>query len=540
MVKLLRESAAQHLRSGAPDAARRQLARALQEPPAFEERADVLYELGCASLLTEPANTVNHLRDALDEAEDSQLRQRIVVRLAQVLAHSNRHGDASAVLAAEIAVAPDARTRLRLQADQFMWDAFRADEPDSPARSRRLTKLADRLTGRDLTERYIIGMRAWDATMRGEHVDTVLHHTRRALGEELSWTYEDRGFELPVVVALTYMYADRPGRAEELFAQGTAELERQGWRGAHLSFAYSLLGYIRYRRGRLSEAEDYARAGLRLAERVGRRTPVHWYAVTILIEVLLARGRVEEAWTLAGRHDLGQTYPEAVVFPDSQTVYAELLLARGDRKGAIAELEEVGRRLTPRGITNPSWCPWQLHLARAEAPDNPEKARALAEEAVRRARAFGAPSAIGQALRLAAPVTGTGLEEAVEWLSASPAGYELACAQVALGTEQRRTDLLHEALETAVACGADSLAVTAREALTAAGARPRPPLTGEGVLTAREEQAARLIAGGEPAVKVAAALATDEGEVARLLSAVCRKLGTDVGGLKDALPEIQP
>ncbi|MCB5170014.1 AAA family ATPase [Streptomyces bambusae] len=539
VVKLLRASAEEHMRAGAPDAARRPLQRALQEPPAFEDRAEVLFELGKASLLTEPANTANHFRTALEEAaeENTVLRQKIVIRLAQVLAHSNRHGDASAALAAEIAVAPDARARLRLQSEQFMWDAFRSDEPDSPARSRKLRSLADHLAGRDLTERYIIGMRAWDATLRGEPVETVLHHARRALGDEFSWVHEDRGFEVPAVVAMTYMYADRPGRAEELFAAGTAELERQGWRGAHLSFAYSLLGYIRFRRGRLVEAEDYARAGLRLAERVGRKTPVHWYAVTILIETLLARGRADEAWELAREHQFGHPFAEAMVFPDSQTVYAELLLARGDRKAAVAELEAVGRRLTPRGIVNPSWCPWQLHLAQAEAVDNPGKARELAEEAVRRARAFGAPSAIGQALRMAAAVTGEGLEEAVEWLSSSPAGYELACAQVALGTELRRTDILHEGLETAVACGADGLAGRAREALSAVGARPRPPLTGEGVLTAREEQAARLIAKGEPVVKVAAALATDEQEVARLLSAVYRKLGTDVAGLGDALPE---
>ncbi|MCB5182507.1 ATP-binding protein, partial [Streptomyces antimicrobicus] len=435
VVRTLREAAAENLRAGAPEAARRQLARALREPPAFDERAAVLYELGCASLLTEPANTVNHLRDALAEPfDDPGLRQGIVIRLAQVLAHTDRLAEASATLGGEIPRTRDPRARLRLQAEQFMWDAFRADEPDSPARSRRLARLADRLTGRDLTERYVIGLRAWDATLRGEPAEVALGHAARALGEHgLSWAHEDRGFEVPVLVALTYLYADRPDRAEELFEAGTAEFERQGWRGAHLSFAYSLRAYIRYRSGRLPAAEELALAGLRLAERVGRRTPVHWYAVTILIEILLARGRVDQAWQLAREHDYGEPFPAAVVFPDSQTVHAALLLARGERKAAAAELEAVGRRLTPRGIQNPSWCPWQLHLAQALAPDEPERARSLAEDAVRRARAFGAPSAIGQALRLAAEVA-TGprrtalLGEAVATLSASPAAYELARA----------------------------------------------------------------------------------------------------------------
>lgn len=274
VVRTLREAAGENLRAGAPDAARRQLARALREPPDFDERAAVLYELGCASLLTEPANTVNHLRAALAEPfDDPALRQGIVIRLAQVLAHSDRLADASESLAREIAQTPDVRARLRLQSEQFMWDAFNAAETDSPARSRRLTRLADRLTGRDLTERYVIALRAWDACLRGEPVDVVLHHAGRVLERPFSWAHEDRGFEVPVLAAMVHMYADRPGRAEELFEAGTAEFERQGWRGAHLSFAYSLRAYIRYRRGRLVEAEELARSGLRLAERVGRRTP---------------------------------------------------------------------------------------------------------------------------------------------------------------------------------------------------------------------------------------------------------------------------
>ncbi|QES51612.1 hypothetical protein DEJ50_30950 [Streptomyces venezuelae] len=541
VVRTLRAAAGENLLAGAPDAARRQLARALREPPGFDERAAVLYELGCASLLTEPATTVNHLRAALAEpSDDPALRQGIVIRLAQVLAHSDRLAEASEALAREIPHTPDVRNRLRLQSEQFMWDAFRADEPDSPARSRRLAKLADRLPGRDLTERYVIGLRAWDATLRGEPVDTVLHHARRALGDRLSWAEPDRGFEVPVLVALTHLYADRPGRAEELFEAGTAEFERQGWRGAHLSFAYSLRAYVRFRRGRLAEAEELTRAGLRLAERVGRRTPVHWYAIAILIEVLLARGRADEAWELAREHEYGEPFPAAVVFPDSQTVYAELLLARGNTKAAAAELEAVGRRLTPRGIQNPSWCPWRLHLARAVAAEDPERARSLAAEALRQARAFGAPSGIGQALRLAAEVVPAPdriplLTESVRLLSASPAGHELACALAALGTESADPDLLARALLTARACGADGLAATLTNTLLSlggtlpSGPAPTEALTGP-------ERAAAARAAARPQVG-----STDSAQAAAVdpvLSSAYLKLGTDHLGLRDALASL--
>lgn len=429
------------------------------------------------------------------------------------------------------------RARLRLQSEQFMWDAFNAAETDSPARSRRLARLADRLTGRDLTERYIIGLRAWDACLRGEPVDVVLHHAGRVLERPFSWAYEDRGFEVPVLAAMVHMYADRPGRAEELFEAGTAEFERHGWRGAHLSFAYSLRAYVRYRRGRLVEAEELARAGLRLAERVGRRTPVHWYAIAILLTTLLARGRPEEAWELAQEHEYGSPFPAAVVFPDSQTVYAELLLSRGETQAAIVELEAVDRRLTPRGIQNPTWCPWQLHLARAVAADDPPRARALADDALRRARAFGAASGIGQALRVAAQVAAPEdraglLQEAVTLLSASPAGYELACALAALGTELRDADLLMQAVVTARECGADGLAAETTHTLLGLGGTLPCGLAWEDGLTEEERQAADLAvrAEKEPVPETVVLPSPDWA-----LSAACRKLGTDRPGLREAL-----
>ncbi|MER5517423.1 AAA family ATPase [Streptomyces sp. NPDC002763] len=473
VVQRLRAAAGETLRAGAPDAACRYLARALREPPSAKDRAAVLYELGSASLLTEPATTVNHLRAALAEPiAEPGLRQNIVYRLSQVLAHSDRLAEASEILAREIRVTGDARVRLRMLSEQFMWDAFRADEPDHPSRSRRLARLADRLQGRDLTERYIIGLRTWDAVQRGEPAQVALRHAERALAGGLGWAESDRGFEVPVLVALAFMYADRPDRTEELFATGTADFERQGWRGAHLSFAYTLHGYVRYRRGRLAEAEDLVRSGLRLAERVGPGTPAHWYAVGTLVQTLLARGRTDEATQVAEDHSFHEPFPAAVVFPDAQTVYGELLLARGLTQDAAAELAAAGRRLEPRGIRNPAWCPWQLHLARAESHDTPDRALATALEAVGRARQFGAPSAIGQALRTAAEVTTgparlTYLKEAVTHLERSPAAYELACALVALGTELQDADHLRRGLETAEGCAADGLADEARAKLVA-------------------------------------------------------------------------
>ncbi|WP_327292540.1 ATP-binding protein [Streptomyces sp. NBC_01198] len=478
VVARLRDAARETLRAGAPESARSYLGRALREPPREGDRAAVLYELGCSSQLLEPSVTVNHLRAALEEPiSDPAMRDGIVFRLSQSLAHSDRLSEAAEVVAHAARTATSARTRLRMQAEQFMWDAFRADEPDSPGRSRRLTRLADRLTGRDLTERYIIGLRAWDATLRGEHTSTVLRHADRALDGGLPWADENWGFEVPALVAMTYMYGDRPERAEELFAVGIADFERQGWRGAHLSFGLLLLGYVRYRQGRLAEAEELARDGLRLAERVGRGTPVQWYSVAVLIEILLARGRTGEAAELAAEYAFREPFPAAVTFPDAQAVHGELLLARGLHERAVAELAAVGRRLDGRGMRNPAWCPWQLHLALAESHVAPERARHTALDAVIRARQYGARSTIGHALLVAAEVSGGPerlklLGEAVSHLEASPSAYQRARALVAHGVALRAAgrpeeaaDRLRRGLETALQCAADGTAEQARTEL---------------------------------------------------------------------------
>lgn len=559
VVAELRQAAREYLGAGAPEAAHRCLGRALREPPTLAERPRVLYELGSSALLHAPAATVNHLRAALEEPElDPALRVLVVCRLAQALGHTGRIGEAARTVELEARRATDTRTRLRMRAELFRWNAFRADEEDSPARSRRLARLVGRLGARGMAGRYLLGLRAWDAMVRGEPRATALAHAEEALGDGLSWTDEEWGFEVPVLVALTFLYCDRPGRAEELFRRGIAECEREGWRGAHLSTGLTLLGYIRYRRGRLSDAGELVRAGLRIADRVGGLDPARWFAPGILIEVLIARGEVDEGERTAARYSCGQVTPHTVVCPDPQTVYAELLLARGLREEAGARLAAVGERLEPRRMRNPAWCPWQLRLAEALSATDQASAARTARAAVERARRFGAPSALGQALHISALVsTGAArlerLREAVAHLERSPASYELASAVVSLGAELRgaglpqdAADSLYRGLAGATRCGALPLAARARGELAAAGLpplrpllqSPHPPLLrddGTETLTATERTAALWVARGTRVADTAHEMDLSEADVRLLLSGVCRKLGTDVGGLPGPL-----
>ncbi|SFC40985.1 ATP-binding protein [Streptomyces aidingensis] len=483
----LLEAAREYVRAGAPESARRCLERALREDPPPPLRAVVLYELGAPALLRDPVVTVNHLRNALAEPGlDPDLRVRIVIRLARALSHCDMPAEAARLMAEEARDATDSRIRLRLHTEHFMQAVFTSDDEKAPARSRWLAQLAHRLPGRDRTERYLFGLRAWDAMVRGEPAEVAVDFAERALGSGLRWTDQDWGFEVPSLVALTFLYCDRVDTAEQMYSDGIAEYERQGWRGVHLSLGYTLLGYIRFRRGRLADGEDFVRAGLRLADRTGTRTHAHWYAVGALIEILIARGRIATAGELGVRHGFCGPFPSAVTIPDARTVHGELLLAQGMHKEAAEDLAEVGRRLDTRGMHNTVWCPWLPALALATKATDEVRARELAEDALRRAQRFGTATAKGEALLMAARMSDDPrervdlLRSSVAEFERSPAEHEFADAQVELGAALRRSgrphlaaDHLYQGVELATRCGAEAVLAKARGELLGAGLRPR-------------------------------------------------------------------
>ncbi|MDI2126057.1 ATP-binding protein [Yinghuangia seranimata] len=491
VVEQLRTAADQDKRAGAPDSALRYLQRALREPPQRDDRAAVRYELGRASFVSSPSDAIMHLRAALaDDAADRVLRESIVLQLARALGYTDQIQAAVELLDQEAAAANASSTRLRLQVEHFLWAVFWVDDPDYHTRSRRLKNLVVRLEGNNRTERCLLALRAWYGVVRGDPMVQVLASADQAWGPGLTWTDEDWGFEIPSLLALTYMYCDRNDRAEQLFTAGIAELRSHGWRGTHLSYAHSMRSLVRYRQGKLLLAEEDCRIGLRLALRLGPLAPARWYPIGTLIQVLLARGRVREAVRLAEEHEFTEPFPNAVVFPDPRAVSGELRLAAGMPAEAAADLAAAGEKLEGRGVANPAWCPWRVNLAKALSAYDPETAYEQACEALRRAYRFGAPSAMGQALRVTGRLEGgqkglAKIEDALMWLEHSDARYEYAVTLVEYGILLRRefgdrdaVDPLFEGLTVAVECGADALADAARAELVDMG--ELPPVVGSG------------------------------------------------------------
>jgi DNA-binding NarL/FixJ family response regulator len=191
------------------------------------------------------------------------------------------------------------------------------------------------------------------------------------------------------------------------------------------------------------------------------------------------------------------------------------------------------------GGRNPAFMAWRSQAALALlAGGEREEAGRLAGEELELARAWGAPRALGAALRAAGLVAGGReglalLTEAVEALAASTAKLEHAKARTELGAALRRAnrraqarEQLRRAVELATICGAAPLAARAETELLATGARPRRiALSGVESLTPSERRVAEMAAKGPTNREIAQALFVTPKTVEVHLSSAYRKLG---------------
>ncbi len=478
LVEHLRSAAREHLAVGAPEAAVRCLERALEEPPTPERRAYVLYELGCAALLTAPTRTIGHLREALAEPGfEGDDRVGAVCRLAQALVHNDELTEAVRVIDEEARRLSPGPNQLRLRALRFMWEGIHADHEDTTGRSRSLAELADPLKGADNSERALLIIRAFDAMTRGENAEFVVELCDRALvngtlPEGLGWTDTEWGFELLMMLGSSYLFTDRLDRALSLFNDAQREYEEKGWNGGHLALAKAFVGFVQRRRGKLVAAEGLLRDALRLADRVGSGLPMHWDAACMLIDTLIARGHLDEAVEVMERYGIAPPYPSTVIMPDADSVRGRLLIERGRVKEGVEALEAAERAASLSGRHHTVLAPWAADLARALVREDPERAARLAGLARTRAERLGTDTAIGEALRCAAALE-TGQRavslyaQAATYLEASPCAYEHAAARIDYGIAARSTTELERGIALARTCGADGLVARGEEVLAA-------------------------------------------------------------------------
>jgi DNA-binding CsgD family transcriptional regulator len=545
-VSALREAAGRARSGGAPESAVAYLQRALAEPPPAEERPDLVLQLGQAEALVSGDASVEHLREAHELAEDPIRRAKTALMLGRQL-YFLRTDESAAVFKEAVDELAGADPELeRILEAGLVTNALFDPRIYHEAQARLERVRAD---PRDATigEKILLALLAFHDARAGSPASETVPLALRAVTDHalLPSEISSGGY---ILGSMVLSMADRD-EAVGAFDAAVAEAHR---RGSVIAFAASKahLAETFVFRGDLGEAEAEAREAFVGCDTWGMSAAFPGLLASFLGEALMEQGRLDEAAAVLAR---GEESAPGMVRPDIfLDRRARLRLLQGDLAGGLEEMLAAGRRFEAVGGRNPAFMPWRSQAAFAllELGDQ-EEARQLAGEELELARRWGAPRALGAALRAAGRAEGGReglalLHEAVEVLADSPAKLEHAKARAELGGALRRSNRrskarehLRRAVELATICGASPLAGWAESELLATGARPRRiALSGLEALTPSERRVAELAAEGPTNREIAQTLFVTPKTVEVHLSHAYRKLGiTSRSQLHAALAE---
>ena len=552
VVAVLRGAASRAASRGASESAVAYLRRALAEPPAAADRAELLFELGFAETPIDGPTAVEHLRAAHELFEDPIRRAQTALVLGrQLFLLSGEEADATFIEALDELGGADAELERLLEVGLITNDLFSPSLHE--AARERLERVRRRDSDQTVGEKLLLGLLAYHDARAGVPAADAAALARRALAEGTLSGASVPGGVLPVwgmVPPSTVLAMADLDEVLTLYEEVLAEAHRRG-------SLFALAGTKAFRaqtlvwRGDLGEAEADAREALRGAAAWGASAVFALHATAFLADSLMEQGRVDEAGAVLGHHGLDIPLPESARQLYVRDSHARLRILRGDLAGGVAELLDAGRSFEAVGSHNPAFIAWRSQAALALRQQGElDDARRLAFEELELARAWGAPRALGAALRAAGLVEGGGrglmlLAEAVEVLDGSPAKLEHAKARVELGAALRRAkqrvnarDHLRRAVELATICGASVLAERAQQELLATGARPRRiALSGVASLTPSERRVAEMAVDGLTNREIAQALFVTQRTVEVHLTSVYRKLKIDS---RAQLPSVLP
>ncbi|HEY2054806.1 MAG TPA: AAA family ATPase [Solirubrobacterales bacterium] len=518
---------------GAPEVALTLWRRALAEPPAPEQRGRLLLASGAVESELGRPEAVGRLREALETAASPPARAAATRELAEALL---RTGDIKAMAevldraVAEVAV-EDPRLAEELEAQLLLFGPW--DLELAPSLLPRVERLGTPEPGQG-GQPIRLTVAALHALHTIRPASEVAAGAARALAAGAllardTWMAA-AGFVAVNVLAL----AGRPQEAVDHMERAMARDRARMAIGA-LRSGLGVRGRVAMMRGDVRAAETDVRALLDLAEE-GELGPPG--LLDLLIEVLIERGRLEEADEELQRSGFVGELPRFTPLNSLMSARARLRLAQGQTEAGIAELLACGERCEANGPSNPAIVPWRSQVAPALAESGRgEEALALAREELELARRFGATHVEGRSMRALGLVeegprrTGL-LADAVATLEPSFARLELARALgdlgAALAADGRPAEArahLGRALELAAALGASALADRLLERLIDAGGRPRS-LSRRGVdgLTPAERRVAELAAAGLTNRQAAQELFLSEKTIETHLASTYRKL----------------
>ena len=544
VVERLLEAARAARQQGASESEAVFLRRVLAEPPPPGKRSGLLLDLGMAEASAGLAGWPEHLQQAVDAAPNAALAVQAAMVLADALSRAQRYTEAVEVLDRASSALDSGHAELALQLEAAAVLPALNDPVTVPSLALRRERLRERVASDPAAPPEVLASAAFVSTLTNEPAETGADLATRALfAQDSAGPVSDGGpwFSFAAWFSHTtfaLLLAERYAQLRPLLDASIAQARVTG-DGGRLAVGLRDRGWLALRRGDLSAAEGDARTALAATE---LPAPPMYRVMngSLLIKVLVDQGKLDDA-----EQALAPLDPEAG--SGFATAWG-LRFARGRLRvaqGRVAEgLEDflgLGVDLTRAIVTCPSYLAWRSEAALAQlALGDRDSAERLAAEELELARAFGAPRALGVALRAAGVVAGGDrgaslLREAIEVLERGDARLERARALADLGAMLRRRnrrsearELLREALDAAHRAGARPLAEYAETELRATGARPRRVvLTGLDSLTASERRIAELASEGLTNREIAQTLFVTARTVEGHLTSVFRKLQLD-------------
>jgi DNA-binding CsgD family transcriptional regulator len=517
VVECLRVAANDVRDRGATDAACTYLSRALAEPPAPEDRAEVLYELGTAEFTGGWPDASRHLREALAGKLDPRVQRAAAVDFVLTVVATGEIVDALKLLdESRASTVANGEVEAALQLDGILAGIAQLNPTTTAPVRARLATYEGRLGGATVGERLVLGALAYDAAHRLVPAAHAVGLAELAVADgRLLFEQPPHAPNFPLAV-WTLFYAERLERADELY---TMAVERARDQGSLVSFAIasSCRCQVRFCQGRIAEAEAEARTCLEAAGHaygLGR----HMLIASVL-DAMVERSTIEACHAFLAEQGVGEDLGEIAMA--SRLLYSRghLRLTAGDPAGALRDFAQIRERdeLAGRDLSavptraSAAVAHWQLGEVQI--------ARELASDQLERSRVWGAPGSLSFALRAAGMIRGgeEGLEllrEAAAVGDGCEARYEYARSLAEYGAALRRAgrrrdarEPLRAALELADRCGALRTAARAREELLATGARPRRAArSGADSLTPSERRVSRLATEGLSNREIAQAL----------------------------------
>jgi DNA-binding CsgD family transcriptional regulator len=524
MAEELRTAADAATRRGKPRTAVRYLRRALLDLPADSpERGWRLVDLALAEAAFDVPAAIRHLTQAIGLLPTPRERAEAVTLLPLSAFISPK----AAVLVGRVSQEDTgAQAGLRLEARIRLT---RCEDPTMLASAvDRLRELGPKPPIGTLAERELLAVLLYAATLTaGMPAGTVAELTDELLHCAPASPSEWAGTApLLIISALT---AGAVGLTSTWLEGSVDEAGRGG--PARLASLIGARGAVLAQTGRLTRARTTAWEAYELIGRDLGEAPEPLVVALASVAMITRDDRLATA--------LIEHYDERTVEQSGLQVRASVLMLRGavaaveDPRGALAWFLDCGAALHRAGWRNPAlfpWRTWSAWLQRRLGDD--VSAGELIDEEVRRTRQWGAPVALGRALRIKASLnTGTEAEclvaESIGISRASGDRLELVRALLAEGALLRTGgkaeagDRFREAYRLAEGCGAPWL--TGRTVDEPAG--PGPAAGPSAGLSEAESRVVGLALDGLTNGEIAAALTVTRRAVEKHLTNCYRKLG---------------